>query len=100
MSLPPFRRPMKQRHSVYVRRSESPGGEEKTTNNIEVCVRVRPILQPYEDEIAWEIDENTNSIRSKMENMDIRSLNLSQPRSFSDFSLQRFIYGKIFAPSL
>ena len=30
--------------------------------NIQVCVRLRPLLKPHEDDIAWEANETNNTI--------------------------------------
>ena len=35
----------------------------KSKENIKVCVRMRPLLRPYEDEEIWTIDKNTISSR-------------------------------------
>ena len=34
----------------------------ETNEKIQVCVRMRPLLKPHEDDIAWQADENTNTI--------------------------------------
>ena len=80
--------------SFFVQSTDSPR-EERTSNNIEVCVRMRPILEPYEDEIVWEVDEATKTIKAKAENLDVKSLNLSHPKFYNEFSnTQKFTFGK------
>jgi len=65
--------------------------------NIEVCVRMRPLLEPYEDEVVWEIDEANKTIKSKIENLDLKSLNLSHSKFYNDYTnTQRFVYGRFF----
>ena len=34
------------------------------SNTIQVCIRMRPLLTPIEDEVSWEVDEQSNQIRS------------------------------------
>jgi len=57
---------------------------------------MRPLLEPYEDEVVWEIDEESKTIKSKIENVDLKSLNLSHPKYYSDFAnTQKFIYDNV-----
>ena len=30
--------------------------------NIKVCIRMRPLLPPYEDEVVWEVNQKGQSI--------------------------------------
>lgn len=97
-----LRRSLQQRHSVFVSGSlESPREPSAhTEGNIEVCVRVRPLLEPYEDEVVWEADENSRTIRARIDNVDLRSLNLSHPKFYNDSSSsQRFAYGTYYSCS-
>ncbi|OMJ70771.1 hypothetical protein SteCoe_31192 [Stentor coeruleus] len=44
----------------------------KTKENIKVCIRMRPLLRPYEDEEIWNIDKNTITSRpSQLVPMDL-----------------------------
>jgi hypothetical protein len=36
----------------------------KKGEKIKVCIRVRPLLSPYEDEEVWGVDEKENKIQS------------------------------------
>ncbi len=85
---------MRQRTSSVGPKSETLFKDESPANAIEVIVRMRPLLEPYEDEIVWEVDEETNTIKSKIENFDVKTLNLSHPKFYSEFgSSQRFVFG-------
>jgi len=36
----------------------------KMKESIQVAVRMRPLLLPYEDETAWTVDESTNTLQT------------------------------------
>ena len=77
-------------------KSETLFNDETPSNPIEVIIRMRPLLEPFEDEVAWEIDEENNAIKSRLENFDVKSLNLSHPKFYAEFaSAQRFFYGTV-----
>lgn len=88
---------MRQRTSSVGPKSETLFKDESPANAIEVIVRMRPLLEPYEDEIVWEVDEDSNIIKSRIENFDIKTLNLSHPKFYSEFgSGQKFAFGMHF----
>ena len=66
-------------------------------NPIEVIVRMRPLLETFEDEVVWEVDEENNAIKSKTENIDFSTLNMSHPKYLNEFAnTQKFVYGTLF----
>jgi len=90
---------MRQRTSSVGPKSETLFKDESPANAIEVIVRMRPLLEPYEDEIVWEVDEENNTIKSKIENFDVKTLNLSHPKFYSEFgSSQRFVFDSVEGP--
>jgi len=96
-----FRRTLQQRHSLFVSSSlESPREPiAPSDGNIEVCVRVRPLLEPYEDEVVWDVDETSRTVRTRIDNIDLRSLNLSHSKFYNDSSsAQRFAYDNVEGP--
>lgn len=46
-------------------RNQNGLSEDRPKENIQVCVRMRPLLEPYEDEVAWEIDKDHKIIKSR-----------------------------------
>lgn len=83
-------------------RAHTPSIDEKHPENIQVCVRMRPLLEPYEDEVAWEVDYQTKSIRTVPDfknSLDInklKSININNTRHYSElFHHQSFTFGKM-----
>ena len=79
------------------RKNDKPIGE-----RIQVCVRMRPLLQPFEDEVAWEIDSETRSIypinqmkllNTKVDVMKLKTRDLAVRRYSEVNSGQQFTYG-------
>lgn len=54
----------------------------QSEESIRVCIRVRPLLKPYEDEEAWIIDTKKNTISSA--NIRTDTVALSQSIQSSD----------------
>lgn len=82
------------------RKSDKPTGE-----RIQVCVRMRPLLQPFEDEVAWEIDQENRSIypinqmkllNTKVDVMKLKTRDLAVRRYSEMNSGQQFTYGIAF----
>lgn len=45
-------------------RDRSASGKRVNAEKIKVCIRVRPLLAPYEDEEVWAVDLKENKINS------------------------------------
>lgn len=82
----------------------------KRREAIQVCVRMRPLLRPYEDEEVWNIDPSRNTISSVSTPLLATPLDLSQislsslkerdiRRRYTDFlGSQTFNFDHIFSP--
>jgi hypothetical protein len=76
--------------------------EERDPENIQVCVRMRPLLEQYEDEAVWEIDYKTKTIYTKPDfknSLDLnklKSININHTRHYSElFHNQSFTFGNL-----
>lgn len=76
--------------------------EEKNPENIQVCVRMRPLLEPYEDELAWEVDNDNNVIKTRsdlksvVDSNKIKALTASGSRYYNELLHQQiFTFGNI-----
>lgn len=85
-------------------RASSPRKNDKTScERIQVCVRMRPLLKPFEDEIAWNVDKRTNTIspssnsaklaNPKTDIMKLKTRDLALRRYSETNSGQQFSYG-------
>ncbi len=56
--------------SNFYNTSQKFGGSRKiSAEKIKVCIRVRPLLAPYEDEEVWGVDLKENRINSLNSNL-------------------------------
>ena len=76
----------------------------KNKENIQVCIRMRPLLKPYEDEEIWVIDKNTITSRPvSLAPMDLSSISFNSlkerdiRRRYADsFSTNSFSFDHIY----
>lgn len=84
-------------------RAGSPRKSDKISGErIQVCVRMRPLLKPAEDEVAWDIDPENNAIfpintmkllNTKTDVMKLKTRDLVARRYSEANSGQQFSYG-------
>jgi hypothetical protein len=69
--------------------------EDKNSENIQVCVRMRPLLEPYEDEIAWEVDYQNSAIKTRpdlkntLDTNKLKALTVSHSRYYNELLHQQ-----------
>jgi hypothetical protein len=75
--------------------------EDKNPENIQVCVRMRPLLEPFEDEVAWEVDNQNSAIKTRpdlkntLDTNKLKALTVSHSRYYNELlHQQQFTFGK------
>jgi hypothetical protein len=85
----------------------------KPQEAIQVCVRMRPLLKPYEDEEVWAVDSRTNTLTTlsmqyvppnlaEMSNVSLNSLkDRDIRRRYADsLSPQSFVFDHVYGPEI
>lgn len=64
-------------------------------DSIKVCIRLRPLLKPYEDEEVWNINEQTNTIFSSTgQKNDANNFSAFAPSNSSFTNDTMFLQGR------